>query len=764
MDKDDTMWNQHALPRCAVLGLGAFGMTLLSAVGPAPAATVGAAPPASAAFPPVPFASRDAAAVVEPSAPNAWGGARTGNEPTLSDRVVGYAIQAALDPVKHTVDGHETLTWRNRSDRAIDALYLHLYLNAFEGNGSTFFTERNRPGFEFRSGVKIEDGQWGHIELRKVEQGGTSARVSFVHPDGGPPTDHTVVRIDLPTAVPPGGSTTLDISFLDQLPRVIARTGYFGTFHLVGQWYPKIGVLELPGERGATAVRWNVHEFHLHSEFYADYGTFDVHLTVPKGYTVGATGEELEAPVENGALTTHHFIQNDVHEFAWTADSRTAAPLEGSYEGPGSPKVRVKILFPPEYASNAAPALKATIDSLAYFSQTVGPYPYKTVTVVVPPYNADEAGGMEYPTFFTVSGFKDVTPNTLMAIALDFVTIHEFGHGYFYGILGSNEFEEPMLDEGINEFWDMRMLRARHQDAHLTTPGLKRIGIDPVFTGFEFEHLTAGLNHPADGVGENSWNRLSTESYGTVYSRTATMMHDLEQRIGTPALEKAMKAYYERWKFRHPSIADLRESLAEASPDREAVDTAFKRQVYAATKIDDSVDDLESKEVLPEPGTRFVDGKWPQQTQEAVDADIKKQRDDWKKAHPDAAADSGPFPYRTTVTVGRHGAAVPEKLVVHFADGSNETVMWNDEHRWQRYSWVKSVRGVSAVLDPDDNHMLDANRLNNSRITDAEADGGPAAGFLRRALRMIAGGPASRSWNADFEAMVQSVWTLVSTL
>jgi len=537
------MWLRHEWPRYAVLGLGAFGMTLLFGVGPAPAAVADAAPPANAAAPEVPFASRDAAAVVAPSSPNAWGGARTGNEPTLSDRVVGYAIQPTLDPVKHTVDGHETLAWRNRSDRAIDAVYLHLYLNAFEGNGSTFLTERNRPGFGFRTDVKTEDGQWGHIELRSVEQGGKSARVSFVHPDGGPATDHTVVRIDLPTAVPPGGSTTLDMSFLDQLPRVIARTGYFGTFHLVGHWYPKIGVLELPGERGATAVRWNVHEFHLHSEFYADYGSFDVHLTVPKGYTVGATGEETEAPAENGALTTHHFVQNDVHEFAWTADNRTAVPLEGAYEGPGSPKVKVKILFPPEYASNAAPALKATIDSLAYFSQRLGPYPYKTVTVVVPPYNATEAGGMEYPTFFTIEGFKDVTPDTLAAIALDFVTIHEFGHGYFYGILGSNEFEEPMLDEGINDYWDMRMLRARHQNAHLTTPWLKRIGIDPVVTGFEFEHIGAGLNHPADGVGENSWNRLSSDSYGTVYSRTATMMHDLEQRIGTPALEKAMKAY-----------------------------------------------------------------------------------------------------------------------------------------------------------------------------------------------------------------------------
>jgi hypothetical protein len=109
----------------------------------------------------------------------------------------------------------------------------------------------------------------------------------FVQPDGGPATDHTVVRLDLPQAVGPGASTTLDIDFFDQLPRVLARTGYFGSFHLVGQWFPKIAVLELPGERGAKEVRWNAHEFHLHSEFYADYGLFDVKIDVPQDVTVG---------------------------------------------------------------------------------------------------------------------------------------------------------------------------------------------------------------------------------------------------------------------------------------------------------------------------------------------------------------------------------------------------------------------------------------------------------------------------------------------
>ena len=108
------------------------------------------------------------------------------------------------------------------------------------------------------------------------------------------------IRIDLPQPVAPGASTTLDIDFFDQLPRVVARTGYYGSFPLIAQWFPKIGVLELPGERGATAPRWNAHEFHLHSEFYADFGSYDVRITVPKGYTVGSTWRPKVAPVEKG--------------------------------------------------------------------------------------------------------------------------------------------------------------------------------------------------------------------------------------------------------------------------------------------------------------------------------------------------------------------------------------------------------------------------------------------------------------------------------
>ncbi len=694
----------------------------------------------------IPLAPASAAAVQVPSAPNAWGGARTGKEAFLSDRVVTYQIEAQLDPVKHTVEGKQKLTWRNRSQREVRSVYMHLYLNAFESANSTFYSEQRNLSFGFRSKVEVDDGEWGHMELRRVSQGGAKVAWRFVHPDGGPETDHTVVKFDLPTPVPAGGSTTLEIDFFDQLPRVVARTGYFGSFHLVGQWFPKIAVLELPGERGLTRERWNAHEMHLHSEFYADYGLYDVKLTVPKGYTVGATGEEQGTASEKNGLVTHHFIQGDVHDFAWTADKRTAKPLEGeTTEAPGVPKVKIKVLFPPEYASHAAPVLKATQDSIAYFSKTLGPYPYKTVTVVVPPFNASEAGGMEYPTFITVEGYPNLSPDTISSYDLDFVTIHEFGHGYFYGILGSNEFEEPMLDEGLNEYWDARMIKERGT-VPLSTPLTKALGLGVRGDTFELHRLASANHDPLDGNGQNSWNRYSTGSYGTVYSRTTTMMHDLEQQLGKPVIERAFKQYYDAWKFRHPSIADFREVLIQASGQRALVEAVFAQQVYNTRKIDDRVLRLVSKLEEPQPGTRQVADKWLEETQDQIEKRIKADTKAWEKANPNAKKGvGGPYPWRTSVTLRRFGAPVPQTVVVKFADGSQEKIVWDNDQLWQRYSWLKTSRAVSAEIDPERHHLLDTNKLDDSRTIKADRS-------------------ATRRWTSELVALAQILFSLLVTL
>ncbi|WEF35737.1 M1 family metallopeptidase [Pseudoduganella chitinolytica] len=721
------------LPLLAVAALAVLATSLgLAQVVPVAAPTV----------PEIPFAPAHAAAVRTPSAPTAWGGPRTGAEPTLSDRVANYRIEATLDPVRHTIEARQQLTWRNRSALPIRSVYLHLYLNAHRNEDSTFYTEERNGGESFRSGLDAGAEKYGYTELRSVRQGARAVPWRYVQPDGGPATDRTVVRFDLPEPVAPGGTTTLDIAFFDQLPRVTVRTGYFDTFHLVAQWFPKIGVLELPGERGATTVRWNVHEYHAESEYYADFGHYDVRLTVPKGYTVGATGQLQGKPVEKDGLVTHRYVQGDVHDFAWTADRRTAPPLRATWRG-GPHPVEVTVLFPPEYRSNAAPVLRAMLDGLDFFSRTLGPYPYRTVTAVIPPYNGREASGMEYPTFFTADSVADPAPGTLGAMELDFVTIHEFGHGYFQGILASNEFEEPMLDEGLNEFWGQRMLHERGQKLHATTSLLRRLGFAPAFDVFENERASLALDEPADPLGENAWARL--EGVGPVYGRTAVMLRDLEAQLGKDVMERAMRTYYQRWKFRHPSIADLHATLAEASGQAALVDAVFELQVYGAQPVDDRIADFTSDEMLPQPGYGSVGGREVNITLEAADEAAEAARARWRKAHPDARPGTGPFPYRTAVVLRRRGAAVPQTLVVTFADGSRETVRWQGQERWQRFEWVKPVQAVSAQLDPARQHLLDANKLDDGRTLQADAS-------------------ATRRWTFDFGTIVQTLLALLATV
>lgn len=739
--------------RCAVTCLAAAWpmMTMAQAVSSTSAAAMPGALPAPAsssvmAVPDIPFASADAAAPTVPSAADAWGGERTGNEATLSDRVVSYHIDAELDAGKHAVTGKERMTWRNRSAQAVSHVYFHLYLNAFQNDGSTWFTEREvlTAHGHSRGAAALKKGEWGWIDLKQVKQGDAALKWHFVQPDGGPATDQTVVRIDLAEPVPASGTLTLDIDFLSQLPRVVERTGWFGDFNLVGQWFPKIGVLELAGERGATAPRWNVHEFHFNSEFFADFGLYDVRLTIPSDYTVGAVGQLQGEPQAANGKTVYHFVQGDVHDFAWVA-AKGYKTLDGTYEGPGSPKVDVRVIYPPEYVASAAPTLKSTIDSLGYFSKTLGAYPYHTVTAVVPPYNANEAGGMEYPTFFTAEGYSKIEPGTISEYMLDFVNIHEFGHGYFYGILASNEFEEPILDEGMNEYWDDRMMRERGELLTLASGWMKRLGITPSMSGFDMERLGAGLRQPADPLGQNAWDRLSSSSYGTVYSRTAIAMHDLEERLGTPVMERAMREYYRRWRFRHPSSADLRAALADASGNAKAVNEVFDQYVYGTARIDDRVTSIDAQEVLPQTGVWLKDGSRTEVVGSEMDKQIDKQREDWTKAHPKAAPGSGPFAWHSTVTVQRDGAKAPQLLRVKFADGSSQDVRWDDDRRWVRYEFTRPSKVISAVLDPEGKILLDANKLNDSLTSKAD-------------------GSASRRWSADAASLVQIFYALIGSL
>jgi hypothetical protein len=221
-------------------------------------------------------------------------------------------------------------------------------------------------------------------------------------------------------------------------------------------------------------------------------------------------------------------------------------------------------------------------------------------------------------------------------------------------------------------------------------------------------------------------------------------MRDLEEQLGAAPMERAFRAYYEKWRFRHPSVADFRESLIEAIGERDTIEEVFRANVYGVEAIDDRVESIKTVEELPEPGTHFENGKWLELTQDAVDKQIEEQRSAWKQAHAGAKF-GGPYPFRTTVVVRRDGGPVPQLLQVRFEDGSIATERWDDAQLWRRFSFVKPVRAVSALLDPKRKILLDSNKLNDGLRVEPEPS-------------------ASRRCSADIAALIESFFSLVGTL
>ena len=220
-------------------------------------------------------------------------------------------------------------------------------------------------------------------------------------------------------------------------------------------------------------------------------------------------------------------------------------------------------------------------------------------------------------------------------------------------------------------------------------------------------------------------------------------MHDFEARFGSAQVERAFRGYYAKWHFRHPSVADFREAMIEGVGERAAVERAFAQNVYGIDAIDDRIESVQSVEQVPEPGTRYADGKWTELTSDAADAQVDAAREAWKKAHPEAKY-GGPFPLRTTVIARRDGAHVPQSLQVRFEDGSVVTERWDDDALWRRFTYLKPVRATSAQLDPERRVLLDQNKLNDGLLVDPDAS-------------------ASRSYGADFAALAQSALALLGS-
>jgi hypothetical protein len=646
--------------------------------------------------------------------------------------VLRYEIWVDLDGEAKTLRGRQDIVWSNRTGEPVGDMVFHLYWNAFKNEASTFLKEARSDSFLGR-GAAPRDGEWGWIDvtsIRLADGPDLAPTMEFISPDEpGNPDDRTVMRVVFPEPVQPGDSVRLHLEFRNKVPRTVARSGYYRNSYFIAQWFPKPGVYE-------EGLGWNAHEYHQNSEFFADFADFVVHITVPRDLVVGATGKQTAIRVDEAAgKTTYTYRQSMVHDFAWTAGDRylkverdfvadeevTAEEYERTAELLGLPleevrlpNVRMTLLIAPEHRRQIDRHFRALRAAIKYYGLWYGPYPYETVTMVDPPFRTG-SGGMEYPTLFT-AGTSILTSRDVLSP--ESVIVHEFGHGYWYGLVASNEFEEAWLDEGLNTYSTGRVLSVAYGPGalsssfnHLPLNALLRL---PKTYDYELNRAAAINVVPYDPVTTWSWKFYNMASYGAnVYMRAATLLETLERLLGERTWSRIMRTYHMRYRYKHPTTADF---IAVVNELAESDMTWFFEELLAATNTFDygvaSVSSVERPRHVR--GVFDVDGKKEEMTSKRI-AELERAAAD--------AGDPAPKEYVTTVVLRRFGEArvrgdARVEVLVRFKDGSTETRFWDGQDRWARLEFVKPARVDWARVDPWGVWLIDANFANNSRGTD----------------------------------------------
>lgn len=623
-------------------------------------------------------------------------------EKPLSPRIANYDIEVTLDTEKRMIHGKEKLTWFNKTGNTIRELQFHLYWNAFRNTKSTLISE-------LTSSSDFDEEDWGFIEVDRVTSptGEILAdKIQFIHPDDANNDDKTVFRLPLSQPILPGRSIVLNIDFTAKVPkspiarRAIAEKEYF----LISQWFPKIGVY-IDG-------KWNCHQYHRNSEFFADFGVYNVHITVPKKNIVGATGIEFEVKNNGDGTTTHFYHAEDVHDFAWTTSPEFIEVKDRSQD------VDIRVLLQPDHKGQAHRHLDAAKAAVDYFQNWYGDYPYPNLTVVDPRREAMASAGMEYPTLITAGTAYGIPGGLRMP---EMVIIHEFGHNFWYGMVANNEFEEAWLDEGINSYSESRIFFDHYG------PVGDLIDVWGIKINEQQFQRAQYINFPdLDPIVQYSWNYYSGNSYGiNSYHKPALMLTTLQNFLGKETMQKIMRTYFERWKFKHPKTQDFIAVANEVTGQN--LNWFFDQALFTTNILDYSVDRVFTRKVKENKGydfTLFV------QEEDTTATDTTKhlnpensisqipERDSislTSKSNDSTKAKEKKKMYNSGIDIRRlSDFKFPVEIEITFENGEKIREKWNGQGFWKKLRYTKPTKLVSATVDPDNKIPIDVNYTNNS--------------------------------------------------
>lgn len=457
--------------------------------------------------------------------------AEASSPPPSSEPRVDYRIDATLDELTHFIRGSLEIRIEPSGERALTEVWVHAYLNAFASERTLFL--RARGG---RSGRFL--GRPGRLVVPHLEDTRFPGVDLWASAECDDPEDRTDLRLRLAAPSPPGSPLVLRGEFVAELPEIVERAGFAEDFHLVAQWFPKVAKLEPNGDF--------VHfPYHPYAEFFANYGNYEVTLHVPRAFVVGSTGA-LTLLGESQGKRSYRANAENVHDFAWTAWPGYAE-ADSVVDG-----VALRLLGAPEEVSPTSELARVAVDALREFSAKYGRYPYSTLTIASPPKFAARAHGMEYPTFLTTGATGNY--ERLGVRMTPILVSHELAHQWFYGIVGTNEYEFPLLDEGLTSYAEWRFLEGRFPNSGAFALG--RFRVSRVAAG----RLATFPLPESDRMGERAPDFSSFSALSRyVYGLTPLLLSTLERIYGPERLDATLRAYVDAHWFRHPDNKDLEE-------------------------------------------------------------------------------------------------------------------------------------------------------------------------------------------------------------
>jgi hypothetical protein len=513
-------------------------------------------------------------------------------------------IDVELDDENHILRGFEKMVYYNNSSITLDKIIIHLWPNAYKNNNTNLAKQKYSDGstsFKYADSIDL-----GYIDSLDFKVNGEKVKWQFLN------EQIDISELDLTKPLNPGDSITITTPFRVKIPSgKFSRLGHIGQSYQITQWFAKPAVFDKNG--------WHPMSYLDQGEFYSEFGNYDVSITIPKNYILMATGdlqnaEELDFLNKKAEITsqlikenrlpvrdsfgrkdmsfpksstekkTLRFVQKNVHDFAWFTDKRYHV-LKGELDL-NNRKITSWALFTNNEAKLWRRSIEYINDATRYFSKWVGEYPYNHVTAVDGTISA--GGGMEYPNITVIGRSGD-------SKSLETVIVHEVGHNWYYGILGSNERDNAWMDEGLNTYIEIRYMEEKYPNGYFrkkdsTKNKSRGISLNISFKDKELQHIAYQFNASRNYdqplvMGSKDFTQMN---YGAmVYSKTGIGFHYLKAYLGEELFDNCMNEYFNQWKFKHPNPDDIKivfETVCE-----ENLDWFFEDYIKTTKKTDYSL-------------------------------------------------------------------------------------------------------------------------------------------------------------------------------